>query len=133
MSNNLLPTWAAVFFNLTDMFNSVSHHSFFQVIAKSFPEILPVTTLFYDQAGTVYHKWADGTRRTLLREEGVSQGCPLSPIFASLVVSELLEPVDHLLKQQAAEQLLSGDHGNDGNGVSHISLVTLMTYQHAHH
>jgi hypothetical protein len=56
-------------------------------------------TLFYKQAGTVHHKWADGTWRTLLMEKGVSQRCPLSPIFASLVDAELLEPVDHLLRQ----------------------------------
>jgi hypothetical protein len=54
------------------MFTSVSRHSFFQVIDKSFPEILPVTTLFYEQAGKVHHKWADGTWRTLLMEESVS-------------------------------------------------------------
>jgi hypothetical protein len=54
-------------------------------------------------------------------EEGVGQGCPLSPIFASLVVAELHEQVDRLLKQQATEQFLSGDHGNDGNrGVTHL-------------
>jgi hypothetical protein len=47
----------------------------------------------------------------------------MSPLtyFASLVVAKLLEPVDHLLKQQTTEQLLSGNHGNDGNGgVTHL-------------
>jgi hypothetical protein len=61
MFNNLPSTWDAVFFDLTNMFNSVSHHKFSQVIEKSFPEIIPVTTLFYNQAGTAHHKWADGT------------------------------------------------------------------------
>jgi hypothetical protein len=78
-------------------------------------------TLFYNQASTVHHKWADKIWRTLLMEEAMSQGCPLSPIFASIVVAELLESRDHLLKQQATEQLLSGNHGNDGNGgVTHL-------------
>jgi len=81
-----LPSRAAIFFDLTNQFNSVSRQAFFNVIAKSFPEILPLTTLFYEHADTVHHKWADGTWQTLLMEEGVSQGCPLSPIFASLVV-----------------------------------------------
>jgi hypothetical protein len=121
MSNNLPPTWAAVFFELTNMFNSVTRHLFFQVIAKSFPEILPVMALFYNQASTVHHKWADRTWRALLMEESVSQGCPLSPTFASLVVAELLEPVDHLLKQRATEQLFSSNHGNDSNrGVTQL-------------
>jgi hypothetical protein len=85
-----IPTRAAVFFDFTNQFNSISHEAFFNVIAKSFPEILPLTTLFYKHAGTVHHKWADGTCRTLLMEEGVSQGCPLSSIFTSLVTDNLL-------------------------------------------
>jgi hypothetical protein len=84
------PSRAAVFFNLTNQFNSDLHHSFFNVISKSFPEILPLTTIFDNQPGTVHHKWGGNTWHTLLMEEGVSQGCPLSPIFASIVVSKLL-------------------------------------------
>jgi len=60
------------------------------VIAKSFPEILPLTPLFYEHSGMAHHKWADGTWHTLLMEERASQGCPLSPIFASLIVACLL-------------------------------------------
>ena len=71
-STGIPPSRAAVFFDLTNQFNSVSHEAFFKVIADSFPEIPPLTTPFYKQAGTVYHKWADDTWRTLLMEEGVS-------------------------------------------------------------
>jgi hypothetical protein len=38
---------AVVFFDLTNQFNSVSHEAFFKVIVDSFPEILPLATLFY--------------------------------------------------------------------------------------
>jgi hypothetical protein len=69
---------------LTNQFNSVSRKEFFNVISTSFPELLPLTTLFYENADTVHHKWDDGSWRTLLMKEGVSQGCPLSPLFASL-------------------------------------------------
>jgi hypothetical protein len=41
-----IPTHAAVFFDLTNQFNSISHEAFFNVIAKSFPEMLPLTPLF---------------------------------------------------------------------------------------
>jgi len=104
-SRNTLPSCAGVFFDLTNQFNSVSSEAFFKVITDSFPEILPRTTLFYEQAGTVHYKWADGTWRTLLMEEGVSQGCPLSPIFASLVVTNLLQPLDIELRERAASRL----------------------------
>ena len=54
-------------------------------------------------------------------EEGVSQGCPLSPIFASLVITRLLRPLDALLKARASECLLAGNKGDDNNGgVTHL-------------
>jgi hypothetical protein len=54
-------------------------------------------------------------------EEGVSQGCPLSPIFASLVVAHLLQPLDTLLKLCAAACLLDGHPGDDGKGsITHL-------------
>ena len=43
---NTLPSRAAVFFDLTNQFNSVSREEFFNVIETSFPKILPLTTLF---------------------------------------------------------------------------------------
>ena len=83
--------------------------------------MLPLTTLFYKHAGTVHHLWADGTWCTLLMEEGVSQGCPLSPIFASLVIANLLQPLDIELRKRATTRLLNGDPGDNGfGGISHL-------------
>ena len=66
----------------------------------------------------------DGTWRTLLMKEGVSWGCPLSPLFASFAfvgVAQLLEPMDSLLCEQAAARLDSGDPGDDGfDCISHL-------------
>ncbi len=54
-------------------------------------------------------------------EEGTSQGCPLSPLFASFVVAQLLEPIDGLLRKSAANCLTTGNTGNDGQGgISHL-------------
>ena len=54
-------------------------------------------------------------------KEGVSQGCPLSPLFASFVVARLLEPIDSLLRKRAAARLASGDPGDEGfGGISHL-------------
>jgi hypothetical protein len=114
-------THAAIFFNLTNQFNSISRSKFFNVIAEHFPKLLPLTTLFYSNANTVHHKWSNGTWRQLLMEEGVTQGCPLSPLFASFVVACLLEPINALLRAQAAEQLALGNPGNDNyGGITHL-------------
>jgi hypothetical protein len=110
------PTCAAVFFNLTNQFNSVSHLEFFNVIAENLNKLLPLITLFYSNPNTVHHKCSDGTWRRLLMEEGVTQGYSLSPLFASFVVACLLEPIDALLCAQAAKRLASGDLGDDEYG-----------------
>jgi len=96
---NKLPTLAAIFFKLTNQFNSVSCEEFFNVIETSFPELPPLTKLFYHEANTVHHKWDDRTWHTLLMNEGVSQGHPLSPLLASFVGARLLEPIDSLLRE----------------------------------
>jgi hypothetical protein len=122
-----LPTRAAIFFDLTNQFNSVSREDYFNVISTSFPELLPLSTLFYEHAGTVHHKWDDGSWRTLLMKEGVSQGCLLSPLFASFVVARLLKPINKLLRQCASDRLASGDPGDDGFSGYHTSLDMWMT------
>ena len=91
---NKLTTLAAIFYKLTTQFNSVSCKEFFNVFETSFPELLPLTKLFYHEANTFHHKWDDRTWHTLLMNEGVSQGCPLSHLFVSFVVARLLEPID---------------------------------------
>jgi len=116
-----LPTRAAIFFNLTNQFNSVSREEFKNVIATSFPELLPLVTLFYDQPNTIHYKWNDGSWRRLLTEEGTSQRCPFSPLFASFIVARLLEPTNGVLREHAVTHLANGDTGNDGQGgISHL-------------
>jgi hypothetical protein len=98
-----------------------AREEFKNVIATSFPELLPLVTLFYDQPNTVHYKWNDGSWCYLLMEEGASQGCPLLPLFASFVVARLLEPIDGLLRDRAAARLANGDPGNDDQGgISHL-------------
>jgi hypothetical protein len=54
-------------------------------------------------------------------EEGISQGCPLSPIFALLVVSTLLQPLGIELRERAATCLRNVDPGDDGlGGITHL-------------
>ncbi len=54
-------------------------------------------------------------------EEGTSQGCPLSPFFASFVVARLLKPIDKPLRERAGARLATGDKGDDGQGgISHL-------------
>ena len=94
ISNNeqqgLPPTRAAVFFDLSNMFNNISRVEFLDIISASFPELIPLIQLFYDSPGAVHYKINIVKWATLFMEEGSTQGCPLSPILASLVVVRLL-------------------------------------------
>ena len=57
-------------------------------------------------------------------EEGVNQGCPLSPIFATLVLHRVLQPLDEQLRERATERLRNRDKGDDGFG----SIAHLLAY-----
>jgi hypothetical protein len=117
---NTLPTRAAVFIDLTNMFNSVSRDELFDIIRSDFPELTNLTELLYNKHGNVYYKWKNVKWKTLFMEEGVNQGCPLSPIFATLVLQRALKPIDDALKQQAIERTNKGNlHDDNHGGVSH--------------
>ena len=103
------------------MFNNISRVEFFDIIATSFPELLPLTKLFYSNPGNVFHKWVDGEWKILHMEEGSSQGCPLSPILAALVVVRLLKPIDHSLRQRALQRFEAGIlHDDNYGGRTHL-------------
>ncbi len=123
-TQNQLPTRAAVFIDLTNMFNSVSRTELFNTIAQHFPELHAFTTLFYAEPGQVHYKWKDTTWKQLYMEEGVNQGCPLSPIFATLVLHEILQPLAKQLQHRAQERLNNNIPGDDGFG----SLAHLFAY-----
>jgi hypothetical protein len=57
-------------------------------------------------------------------KEGVNQGCPLSPIFATLDLHRILKSLEEKIQQQAAACLANGIPGNDGFG----SLAHLFAY-----
>ena len=91
------------------------------IIVLDFPELLPLAHLLYGGPGTVHHRWEDGSWCSIQMLEGVNQGCPLSAIFAALVLDRVLRPVDALLRQRANDRLLNGDRGDDGHGsITHL-------------
>jgi hypothetical protein len=53
---------------------------------------------------------------TIKMVEGVNQGCPLSPIFATLVLHQILKSLDSKLQQRAEERLQNGYPGDNGLG-----------------
>ena len=92
------------------------YDEFLDIISASFPELIPLIQLFYDNPGAVHYKLNIVKWATLFMEEGSTQGCPLSPILASLVVVRLLQPINNALRQRAVERLANGITHDDGRG-----------------
>jgi hypothetical protein len=121
---NNLPSCAAIFVDLTNMFNAVSCIELFDIINKDFPELSGLTHQLYADSGDVFFKWNQVSWKSLQMKEGINQGCPLSPIFATLVLHCVFKPLDKQLQQRAAARLASGIPGNDSFG----SLAHLFAY-----
>ena len=86
------------------------------IIAEKFPELLPVATLFYSNSGKVNLRRDNGSWHTVKMEEGLNRGCPLSSIFAAIVLNKILMPLDRIMKQHAAEQVSTMGPVDDGYG-----------------
>jgi len=121
-SKGQLPTRAVVFTDMTNMFNLISREELRDCLRTHLPELAPIADLLYQQPGTVHYQHGSGDWFQLAMEEGVNQGCPLSSIFAALVFNRVLEPLQASLNQRAADRVLNGDLGDDGQGS--ISILT---------
>mmetsp|Transcript_18973 Transcript_18973/g.34190 ORF Transcript_18973/g.34190 Transcript_18973/m.34190 type:complete len:1170 (+) Transcript_18973:5063-8572(+) len=120
-SRNETPTRAAVFLDLKNMFNNISREELMNVIAEDYPELLAVANLLYHDPGVIHYRWEDGSWRNTRMEEGVNQGCPLSSLFATLVLLRVLRPLNRLMQDRASERLLRNDPGDDGHGsITHM-------------
>jgi hypothetical protein len=116
-----LSTLAAVFINLTNMFNLVSWEELFNIINTNFPKLTPLTTLIYKTLADVHFKWNTSHWKSIAMNKGVNQGYPLSSMFATLVMNRVLEPINKSLRAQANNRLQNGGPGDNGySGISHL-------------
>jgi hypothetical protein len=106
------------------MFNAVSRKELFDIINKDFPELSGLAHLIYAKSGDVFFEWNQVSWKLLQMDEGINQGCPLSPIFGTLVLHCVLKPLEEQLQQSAAACLANSIPGNDG----FESLAHLFTY-----
>lgn len=68
-----------------------------------------------------YYKWDQQDWICLQMKEGVNQGCPLSLIFATLVLHRVLKLLANSLKDRAQTWLAIGYKSNDGFGsITHL-------------
>lgn len=121
---NSLPTRSLVSLDITNMFNSISREKLREVIAHKFPSLESFADLIYDGAGETFVKLENGQWTSIPVQEGFSQGCPASPIFAAIVLNEIISQLYPELEARAASRLANGISGDDGLG----SLAILLAY-----
>ena len=123
-ANNELPTRALVSVDIKNMFNAISRQKLRQLISESFPSLSAFADLLYDEPGKIRLKRDDGTWDEHPVPEGFTQGCPISPIFAGLVLGDILTRIDKELYDKTGRRLRSGHTGDDGKG----GLALIMAY-----
>ena len=64
----------------------------------------------------------NGEWRIIAVTEGFSQGCPASPVFAALVLHEILSKIQPELEKRTLQRKAAGDLGDDGHGSIGFSL-----------
>jgi hypothetical protein len=76
------------------------------IIKEHYPELFPFIDVLYGDTNTAHFLYPNGEWGTFSQTEGFTQGCPLSPILAALVLNTVLEAVDKkLLKRQQPANL----------------------------
>eukprot|EP00956_Cyclotella_meneghiniana_P037754 scaffold143726_cov74-Cyclotella_meneghiniana.AAC.5 len=119
-----LPSRALASLDLVNMFNAISREELREIIANNFPALEGFADMLYEENGHTYVRMGDGSWATIEVEEGFAQGCPLSPVFAALVLNAILSQLQPELNARAAARLKAGDAGDDGMG----SIGLVMAY-----
>lgn len=104
-----------VFLDLLKAFDTVQHQSIAKALTrKGMPELVVKSVLNMYEGATTSVKCGGVNTRTLAINNGVQQGCPLSPFLFNLVLDELLECLERtvygvLLQDQAVSSLAVAD------------------------
>eukprot|EP00956_Cyclotella_meneghiniana_P026933 scaffold59456_cov45-Cyclotella_meneghiniana.AAC.1 len=123
-SNGNLPSRSLVSLDLINMFNAVSREDLREIIANDFPALERLADMLYEEDGETYVRMGDGSWAIIPVTEGFSQGCPLSPVFAALVLNAIIKTIQPELEARAKARLSKGEKGDDGKG----SVALLMAY-----
>jgi len=106
------------------MFNAMSRQKLRQILERDFPELSPLADMLYKEAGHQMVRKADGTWVAIPVEEGFSQGCPFSPIFAAIVLNHILRKVHRDLMLKAVKRMADNNPHDDGMG----GIAIIMAY-----
>jgi hypothetical protein len=115
-SSGRLPSRALVSLDIVNMFNAISRERLREIIAADFPSLEGFADMLYDEDGETYVKMEDGSWAVIPVTEGFAQGCPVSPLFAAIVLNSIIQKIQPMLETKAKERLRNNDTGDDSQG-----------------
>lgn len=123
-----IPTRALVLLDLKNMFNECSRKTCRHTLAttQAFAAAVPAFNLLYKTPNKCWYINPNNTYDSFQQCKGFAQGCPLSPVFASLVLAVAFKPIIKQLKIRAAKRAKTAlphtSKGDDGRGSASLPL-----------
>jgi hypothetical protein len=103
-NNGNLPSRVLVSLDIRNMFNAVSRERLREIISEKFPTLEAYSDLIYDGNGETFVRLENGQWTVIPVSEGFSQGCPASPVFAALVLHDILSTIQPKLVRRAEQR-----------------------------
>eukprot|EP00957_Ditylum_brightwellii_P172120 13103971-Ditylum_brightwellii.AAC.1 len=111
MSKGNLPMRCLLSADLNNMFNRMLQKQLRWTLNDKFRHLLTLFDCLYQGKNTVFYCQADGTLDIIYQHEGFTQGCPLSSVFASLVLGIVLAKLNIKLHQRIQARNQQNDNG----------------------
>ncbi len=97
-----------------NMFNECSRLTCKHKLSLHHPDLVPIFDLLYYNDNVVWYQCPNGEWDSFCQQEGYTQGCPLSGMFASTVLHLALTDLCSSLDAHAMAWLALGNTGDDG-------------------
>jgi hypothetical protein len=118
-----LPSRALVSLDIKNMFNAVSHERLREIISAKFPTLEAFADVIYEDSGQTFVRLENGEWEIIQVTEGFTQGCPVSPVFAAIVLNDILSTIQQELNLRAEQRKVNGEPGDDNLGTLGITLA----------
>jgi hypothetical protein len=105
------------------MFNAVSRKRLREIISAKFPTLEAFADVIYEGSGQTFVRLENGEWEIISVTEGFTQGCPISPVFAAIVLNDILSTIQKELNLRAEQRRINGEPGDDNLGTLGITLA----------
>ena len=112
----LIPSRCLISLDIRNMFNAISREKLLQLVDRDFPELSAFAYSLYSEYGHTVVRRDDGTWERIEVQEGFSQGCPASPVFAAIVLNHILKKIDQALTLAAFKRCGENRRLDDDQG-----------------